>query len=141
MILLNKKTSLIIINILVLILIVVIYKRRKLFKINIYSNGKTCPECKSKNLKIKKKYFFTNKIVRKIYDKMGNIKMSNDVPVLLGFIFIVPIFLWFLFIVWFYISELILNYLLMLIFPKKFKEYKMVCYCRECGNISVIQKQ
>ncbi len=68
MILLNKKLYLTLISIIVLILIIVIYKRRRLFKTNIYSDGKTCPICKGKNLKIKKKYFFTNKIVRTIYD-------------------------------------------------------------------------
>ncbi len=65
--------------------------------------------------------------------------MPNDFPILLGFIFMVPISLCFLFIMWFIFCGLIINYLLMLIFPKKYKEYKMLCYCRECGEISVIQ--
>ena len=130
----------IIVLILILTLIIVIYKRRKLFKTNIYSDGKTCPICKGNNLKIKKKYFFTNKIVRTIYDKFGEIKVSEDFPVLLGFIFILPISLLFLFRTCFFICGLIINYLLMLIFPQKCKEHKMLCYCRECGKVSVIQK-
>ena len=141
MILLNKKLYLIIINIIVLILIIVIYKRRKLFKTNIYSDGKTCPVCKGKNLKIKKKYFFTNKTVRTIYDKISDIKAPDDFPVFLVFIFMFPIFLWWLFKMMFLFYGLIVNYLLMLILPKKCKEHKILCFCRECGKVSVIQEQ
>jgi len=39
-----------------------------------------------------------------------------------------------------YKEKILINYLLMLISSKKYKEHKTLCYCRECGKVSIIQK-
>lgn len=132
MILLNKRFRLVLIIIIVLLLIIS-YKRRKLFNTNIYSDGKICPVCKGKNLKIKKKYFFTSPYVRNINKKISSNGIRQGEYIMFGFPRI-------LFSTYYYYGELIGYYLMMLFFPKKFKENKTFCTCKDCGKVSVVNK-
>jgi hypothetical protein len=95
---------------------------------------------KSKNVEIKEKSCFTNKNIRIINNKISSIKIPDNLPFLLALVFAVPVYIIFLFKMWYYAFELIGNYLLMFIFPEKYKEKKMFCYCKDCGKVSIIQE-
>jgi len=125
-------------HILIPIIFVIIYKiKMRKYKTKEYSNGQECNKCKSKNVEIKKVYFFTNNRIRHISEKAFDLK--TELPFVIWIMFGIPLLFLYMLKCWFGIILILWNYFLMILFPKKYKESKTCVICKDCNSVAVLK--